>query len=61
MYIAMEYIPMGDMSQSFADGNRWNESDTKIGIKQLLYGLAIMHKEGIPHRDQKLEVCAPTS
>ena len=57
MYIAMEYIPMGDMSQSFADGYRWNESDTKVVIKQLLHGLVIMHEEGITHRDLKPEVC----
>jgi len=56
MYIAMEYIPMGDMSQSFADGYRWNESDTKVVAKQLLNGLAVMHKEGITHRDLKPEV-----
>ncbi|PUU77869.1 kinase-like domain-containing protein [Tuber borchii] len=55
MYISMEYIPMGDMSQSFTDDYRWNESDTKVVIKQLLYGLAIMHKEGITHRDLKPE------
>jgi len=55
----MGYIPMGGMSQSFADGYRWNESDTKVVIKQLLHGLAIMHKEGITHRDLKPEVCAP--
>ena len=58
MYIAMEYFPMGDMSQSFADGYRWSEGDTKVVIKQLLHGLAIMHKEGITHRDLKPEVCA---
>ena len=58
MYIAMEYIPIGDMAQSFADGYRWNESDTKVVIKQLLHGLAVMHKEGITHRDLKPEVCA---
>ena len=56
MYISMEYIPMGDMSQSFADDYRWNESDTKVVIKQLLHGLAVMHKEGITHRDLKPEV-----
>ena len=59
MYIAMEYIPMGDMSHSFADGYRWNESYTKVVIKQLLHGLAIMHREGITHRDLKPEVRAP--
>ena len=57
MYIAMEHIPMGDMSHSFADGYRWNESDIKVVIKQLLHGLAIMHREGITHRDLKPEVC----
>jgi len=61
MYIAMEYIPMGDMSASFEGGCRWSESDTKVVIKQLLYGLAVMHKEGITHRDLKPEVCAPLS
>ncbi|PUU77879.1 kinase-like domain-containing protein [Tuber borchii] len=55
MYIAMEYIPMGDMSQSFADGYGWNESDTRVVIKQLLNGLVVMHKEGITHRDLKPE------
>jgi len=59
MYIAIEYIPMGDMSQSFADGCRWSESDTNVVIKQLLHGLAVMHSEGITHRDLKPEVCAP--
>ena len=61
MYIAMEYIPMGDMSQSFADDYLWNENDTKVVIKQLLHGLAVMHKEGITHRDLKPEVCSPLS
>ncbi|PUU77069.1 kinase-like domain-containing protein [Tuber borchii] len=55
MYIAMEYIPMGDMSQSFTDSYQWNESDTRVVIKQLLNGLVVMHKEGITHRDLKPE------
>ena len=54
----MEYIPIGDMSKTFVDGYRWNESDTKAVIKQLLQGLAVMHQEGITHRDLKPEVCA---
>ena len=57
VYIAMEYIPIGDMSKSFVNGYRWNESDTKVVIKQLLQGLAVMHQEGITHRDLKPEVC----
>jgi len=59
MYIAMEYIPIGDMSVSFADDYRWSESDTKVVTRQLLHGLAVMHKAGITHRDLKPEVCAP--
>jgi len=59
MYIATEYIRMGDMSQTFVDGYRWSESDTKVVIRQLLHGLAVMHKEGITHRDLKPEVDAP--
>ncbi|PUU77874.1 kinase-like domain-containing protein [Tuber borchii] len=55
MYIAMGYMPMGDLSQSFAGGYRWNESDTKVVIKQLLHGLVVMHEEGITHRDLKPE------
>ena len=57
VYIAMEYIPIGDMSKTLANDYRWNESDTKVVIKQLLQGLAVMHKEGITHRDLKPEVC----
>jgi len=47
---------MGDMSQSFTDDYRWNESDTRVVIKQLLHGLVVMHKEGTTHRDLKPEV-----
>ncbi|PUU79979.1 kinase-like domain-containing protein, partial [Tuber borchii] len=54
-YIAMEYIPIGDMLKTFVNGYRWNESDTKVVIKQLLQGLAVMHQEGITHRDLKPE------
>ena len=56
MYIAMDYIPIGDMSKTFVNGYRWNESDTKVVIEQLLQGLAVMHKEGIIHHDLKPEV-----
>jgi len=54
----MEYIPIGDMSKTFANGYRWNESDTKVVIEQLLRGLVVMHNAGITHRDLKPEVCA---
>ncbi|RPA92710.1 kinase-like protein [Choiromyces venosus 120613-1] len=55
VYIAMEYIQIGDMAKTFGKGYRWNESDTKVVIEQLLQGLVVMHKEGITHRDLKPE------
>ena len=55
----MEYIPIGDISKTFVNGYRWNESDTKVVIEQLLHGLVVMHKAGITHRDLKPEVCTP--
>ena len=50
---------MGDLSQSFTDSYRWNESDIKVVIKQVLHLLAVMHKEGITRRDLQPEACAP--
>lgn len=52
----MEFIPIGDMSVTLVDGYRWNESDMKGVIEQLLHGLAVMHEAGITHRDLKPEV-----
>ena len=57
MYIAMEYFPLGDMLKTFDQNYRWNESDTKVVIEQLLRGLVVMHGAGITHRDLKPEVC----
>ncbi|RPA92709.1 kinase-like protein [Choiromyces venosus 120613-1] len=62
VYIAMEYIPIGDMTKTFDKGYKWKESDTKVVIEQLLQGLVVMHKEGITHRDLKPEnifLCLP--
>jgi serine/threonine protein kinase len=51
----MEYFPLGDMTKTFARGYRWNESDTKVVMEQLLHGLVAMHNDGITHRDLKPE------
>ena len=56
VYIAMEYIPIGGISKTFVNGYRWNESDTRVVIEQVLHGLVVMHKAGITHRDLKPEV-----
>jgi len=58
VYIAMEYIPIGDMSKIFEQNYRWGESDTKVVIEQLLHGLAMMHNAGIAHLHLKPEVSA---
>ena len=58
VYIAMDDILIGDMSKTFVNNYQWNESDTKVVIQQLLQGLAVMHQEGITHRDPKPEVCS---
>ncbi|RPA92703.1 kinase-like protein [Choiromyces venosus 120613-1] len=55
VYIAMEYLPLGDMSQSFKDKYKWGEHDAHVVIEQLIMGVAIMHKENIAHRDLKPE------
>jgi len=59
VYIAMEYIPIGDVLKTFEQNYRWNERDTRVVIEQLLHGLAVMHGAGITHRDLKPEVCTP--
>jgi serine/threonine protein kinase len=56
VYNAMEYIPIGNISKAFMNNCRWNESDTKVVIEQLLQGLVVMHGDGITHRDRKPEV-----
>ena len=59
LYIAMEYIPIGDMSKTLVNNYWWNESDTKVVVKQVLEGLVVMHEGGIIHHDLKPEVCTP--
>ena len=56
MYIAMEYMPIGDISKTLVNDYRWDESDAKVVIEQLLHGLAVMHEAGITHRDLKPKV-----
>ncbi|KAG0124126.1 kinase-like domain-containing protein [Tuber indicum] len=54
VYIAMEYLPLGDMSKSF-ENYKWGENDVHVVMEQLLMGVAIMHERGIAHRDLKPE------
>ncbi|KAJ9485888.1 hypothetical protein VN97_g7463 [Penicillium thymicola] len=49
VYLAMEYVELGDLESSL--GSPWSEEDTKLVVRQLLEGLARMHRQHIAHRD----------
>ncbi|KAI1775434.1 kinase-like protein [Hypoxylon cercidicola] len=52
LFIAMEYIELGDLEHNLKD-RLWKEMDIRETTKQLLNGLKIMHDNGIIHRDLK--------
>ncbi|KAG0639771.1 kinase-like domain-containing protein [Tuber brumale] len=52
IYLAMEYIPLGDLDQCFRK-KTFTEGRAKVLAWQLLQGLAIMHENGFTHRDLK--------
>ncbi|RPA92357.1 kinase-like protein [Choiromyces venosus 120613-1] len=52
VYLAMEYIPLGDLDQCFRK-KKFTEARAKVLSWQLLQGLAIMHENGFTHRDLK--------
>lgn len=51
VYFAMEYFPLGDLS-NFIENDISEESIREIA-SQLLQGLTFMHAEGYTHRDLK--------
>lgn len=55
IFIVMEYIEHGDLSQYL--GNSSIKKDAKDITRQLLQGLAILHEQSICHRDLKPQVC----
>lgn len=71
MYLAMEYIPLGDLESNLQEleKSRHTEYDTEGKTKgvlskeevkdittQILEGVKIMHTEGFAHRDLKPQV-----
>jgi calcium/calmodulin-dependent protein kinase I len=63
MYLAMEYMPGGDLEANLLDlessmehGLAIPEEDIKEITSQILEGLKIMHVEGFVHRDLKPKV-----
>lgn len=52
----MEYVPYGDLGQYMKDDPQTARVEAQEVTKQLLEGLAILHGEGICHRDLKPQV-----
>ncbi|KAG6360970.1 hypothetical protein INS49_012038 [Diaporthe citri] len=53
LYIAMEYLELGDLQSHLEDRGPIKETDAKFISKQILRGLEFMHEEGFVHRDLK--------
>lgn len=53
LFIAMEYLDLGDLQSYLADRGPVRESSTKFISSQILRGLKYMHEEGFVHRDLK--------
>ncbi|KAJ5246737.1 Tetratricopeptide-like helical [Penicillium chermesinum] len=55
LFIAMEYCELGDLSRYFHRNPPLPEDHAQDIARQILYGLDIMHENGIAHRDLKPE------
>lgn len=53
LYIAMEYMALGDLQSQLDNKGPFEETDAKFISKQILRGLEFMHGEGFVHRDLK--------
>lgn len=56
IFLAMEYIEHGDLSQYIKRGE-FTMSDGREITAQVLEALVVLHTEGICHRDLKPQVC----
>ncbi|EGW31233.1 uncharacterized protein SPAPADRAFT_140761 [Spathaspora passalidarum NRRL Y-27907] len=52
-YIVMELVPGGDLMDFVAANGAIGEDATQVITKQILEGIAYVHKKGISHRDLK--------
>ena len=51
LYIAMEYLPKGDLTKYI--GLPLRQGTVQTISKQILEGLKVMHQKGMAHRDLK--------
>ncbi|KAM0215338.1 hypothetical protein ACHAQI_003122 [Fusarium lateritium] len=51
LYLAMEYLPAGDLFRYVCEYERLLEDDCREIVSQIVSGLALMHAEGFAHRD----------
>lgn len=56
VFVAMEYIEHGDLSQYLKSSGPKAKSEAKEIVRQLLQGLVILHERYICHRDLKPQV-----
>lgn len=57
MFLAMEYIPLGDLETNVkAHSGKLSEVEARDITEQILVGLEIMHAEHFAHRDLKPQV-----
>jgi serine/threonine protein kinase len=53
IFIAMEYLPSGDLERFRSDSGPFSELDTSRIAQQLVKGVRHMHENGFTHRDLK--------
>lgn len=56
VYLAMEYIPLGDLERNVPAGAPLVELEVRVITSQILEGLRIMYSESFVHRDLKPKV-----
>jgi serine/threonine protein kinase len=54
-HLVMEYMEGGDLHEFVIDNGRFSEQEARKAIHQMLLALDYIHRQGVVHRDVKLE------